>query len=101
VVTPPVLEFIPVPAPMTTDMTARVTTVAAGQPVRRVVTELVTPPASDMTDTEIRKAARKLNRAALKDTGRPVTIDTLRTELGLSRRDATALRREIAEGAKA
>lgn len=103
-VIPTVLEFIPVPARMTTDpttdMTAKVTTLAADQPVRRVVTELVTPPASEMTDAEIRKAARKLNREAMRETSRPVTIATLRTELGLSRRDATELRREIVEGAK-
>lgn len=76
-------------------VTTQVATVPAGQPVRKVVTQLVTPPASQMTDAEIRRAARRLNRKALDDTGRPVTIDTLRNELGLSRRDATNLRKEI------
>lgn len=52
-------------------------------------------PDPDMTDTTTRRAARRLNTAALKTTGRPVTIGTLRTELGLSRRTATAMRQHL------
>jgi hypothetical protein len=95
----PVIPVPPAPAQlpdwMTTGMTTQVTTVAASQPVRQVVTSAVTPTTNAMTEAEIRKAARGLNRQAMKDTGRPVTIDRLRAELGLSRRDATALRRTI------
>lgn len=100
-VTPPVTSAPQLTAsPLPNWVTTKTATLPAGQPVRQVVTQLVTPPASKMTDTEIRKEARRLNRQAEKDTGRPVTIDTLRTELGLSRRDATNLRREIIKGAK-
>ena len=59
---------------------------------RQMVTEVVT-----LTPADLRREARKLNREAVTSTRRPVTIQTLQDELGLSRRDATALRREVLE----
>lgn len=65
--------------------------------------EPVTPPVSkdpaEMTGPEFLAAARKLDRQARKGKpSRPVTIETLQTHLGLSRREATALRRHIVGG---
>lgn len=57
---------------------------------RQVVTEVVA-----LTPSELRRKARALNRQAVKSTSRPVTIKTLQDELGLSRREATELRREV------
>ncbi|MDI2127958.1 hypothetical protein [Yinghuangia seranimata] len=48
-----------------------------------------------LSDTELRRAARKLQRDALQTTRRPVTVDALRTTLGVSRRRAVELRREV------
>lgn len=84
----PVLEFRAPVWPL------EATSAAAEQP-RQVVTETVTEVVTEMTAAELLRAGRRLNRQAVKDTGRPVTIDRLREELSLSRRDATALRREI------
>ncbi|WP_340559501.1 hypothetical protein [Streptomyces sp. GSL17-111] len=72
---------LPVPRPV----------LAAAEP-RTVVTEPVT---DEPTPGQLRQAARRLNTAAVKATGRPVTITRLREELSLSRRDATELRRQI------
>ncbi|WP_192583091.1 hypothetical protein [Streptomyces albicerus] len=74
-------------------VTAKVTTSLPAATPRQVVTEVVT-----LTPAELRKRALKLNREVVTETGRPVTIDRLRDELGLSRRDAAELRREIVEG---
>ncbi|MET9583639.1 hypothetical protein ABZY10_11065 [Streptomyces sp. NPDC006539] len=62
---------------------------AAAEP-RQVVTVPVT-----ITHAELRRQARKLNRELVSETGKPVTIERLREEYGLSRRDATDLRRDI------
>ncbi|MFD7516066.1 DUF2637 domain-containing protein [Streptomyces niveus] len=62
---------------------------------RQVVTMPVTT-----TPAELRKQARKLNREAVNDTGRPVTISALMDKLGLSRRDATELRRNVVDGGR-
>ncbi|KRV47538.1 hypothetical protein AQ490_06480 [Wenjunlia vitaminophila] len=70
--------------------TTSVTTVAAARSAPRMVTEVVT-----QTPVDLRKTARRLNRNAVKTTGRPVTIQRLRDELNLSRREAAALRRDI------
>ncbi|UGQ15036.1 hypothetical protein LO772_16590 [Yinghuangia sp. ASG 101] len=51
--------------------------------------------ADPMSDVELRRAARRLNREAVRATRRPVTVDALRTELGVSRRRAAELRREV------
>lgn len=76
-----------------TRATSKVTTSLPAATPRKVVTEVVT-----LTPAELRKRALKLHRQVVTETGRSVTIDHLRTELGLSRRVATELRREIVEG---
>ncbi|MFF2923090.1 hypothetical protein ACFVTP_11920 [Streptomyces celluloflavus] len=80
---------------VTDTMTGKVTGAVAAEQSRQVVTEVVTEMTSEMTTGELRTAARRLNRTAVKTTARPVTIDRLRIELGLSRRQAADLRREI------
>ncbi|KUL26627.1 DUF2637 domain-containing protein [Streptomyces regalis] len=55
-----------------------------------VVTEVVT-----LTPSELRRRAAKLNRELVASTNRPVTIERLREEFGLSRREAAELRREV------
>lgn len=67
-----------------------VTTSVPAETPRQVVTEVVT-----LTPSELRRRASKLNRELVTSTGRPVTIDRLRDEYGLSRREATELRREV------
>jgi hypothetical protein len=76
------------------------TTISAGFQRREVVTSPVdppvTPPPTQMTGAQRLAAARKLDREARKGKpARPVTIETLQTELGLSRREATDLRAAI------
>jgi hypothetical protein len=94
VVMPPVaaLEFRPIvwPPQVTADVPAQVTAAVPAETGREVVTEVVT-----LTPAELRKRARALNREVVRSTGRPVTIDRLREEYGLSRREATELRRDI------
>nr|WP_202513693.1 MULTISPECIES: DUF2637 domain-containing protein [unclassified Streptomyces] len=68
------------------------TALPAAEP-RQVVTVPVT-----ITPAELRRQARALNRQVVTETNRPVTIDRLRDEYGLSRRDATDLRREVVGG---
>ncbi|MFJ2103554.1 hypothetical protein ACIOHH_03090 [Streptomyces microflavus] len=58
------------------------------------IRQVVTVPVA-ITPSELRKRARALNRQVVTETGRPVTIERLRDEYGLSRRDTTGLRREI------
>ncbi|MFM9594014.1 DUF2637 domain-containing protein [Streptomyces scabiei] len=69
----------------------KVTTHAAAEP-RKVVTEVVT-----LSPAELRRRALRLHREAVTSGKRGVTIDQLREEFGLSRRDATELRRETVE----
>lgn len=97
VVTPPVTE-LPPPLYEWDDVrgqltAAKVATAVPAEQPREVVTETVT-----ITPTELRRQARQLNREAVKSTRRPVTIQKLQDELGLSRREATELRREIVDG---
>ncbi|WP_435285928.1 hypothetical protein [Streptomyces bacillaris] len=73
----------------------KMTAAVPAQEPRQVVTVPVT-----LTPSELRKQARALNREMVRDTGRPVTIDRLRDEYGLSRRDATELRRHIVDGSR-
>ncbi|MFF2215053.1 DUF2637 domain-containing protein [Streptomyces antibioticus] len=67
-----------------------VTTSVPADTPRQVVTEVIT-----LTPSELRRRATKLNRDLVTSTGRPVTIEQLREEFRLSRRDATELRREV------
>jgi hypothetical protein len=71
-------------------MTALVTSAVPAEAPHQVVTEVVT-----LTPAELRRRASKLNRELVTSTGRPVTIDRLREEYGLSRREAAELRREV------
>ncbi|MFF7754347.1 hypothetical protein ACFZCP_35110 [Streptomyces sp. NPDC007971] len=66
------------------------TTSVPAEKGREVVTETIT-----ITPAELRRQARSLNRRLVAETGRPVTIDRLRDEYTLSRRDAAELRREV------
>jgi hypothetical protein len=67
-----------------------VTSAVPAETPREVVTEVVT-----LTPSELRRRASKLNRELVASTNRPVTIDRLREEYGLSRREAAELRREV------
>ncbi|MFJ1667333.1 hypothetical protein ACIOK4_13285 [Streptomyces bottropensis] len=67
-----------------------VTTSVGAETPRQVVTEVVT-----LTPAELRRRATRLNRELVTSTNRPVTIERLREEFGLSRRDAAELRREV------
>lgn len=64
--------------------------VQAAETAREVVTEVVT-----LTPSELRRRASRLNRDLVTSTNRPVTIERLREEYGLTRREATELRREV------
>lgn len=59
--------------------------------------QVVTVPVA-ISPSELRQRARKLNREVVAETKKPVTIERLREEFNLSRRDATDLRREVVEG---
>ncbi|MFD9192964.1 GIY-YIG nuclease family protein [Streptomyces phaeochromogenes] len=72
------------------DGASKVTAALPAEQPRQVVTEVVT-----LTPSDLRRMARALNRRVVTATGKPVTIDRLREEFGLSRREATDLRREI------
>ncbi|WP_405548925.1 hypothetical protein OG215_15360 [Streptomyces globisporus] len=80
-------------APGATVAVRKITAAVPADEARQVVTVPVT-----LTPSELRKQARALNRELVRDTGRPVTIERLREEYGLSRRDATELRRHIVDG---
>jgi hypothetical protein len=72
------------------DLYTKLTAAVPAEQARQVVTEVVT-----LTPSELRRKARSLHRQAVTSTNRPVTIKTLQDELGLSRREATELRREV------
>ncbi|MCT7353601.1 hypothetical protein N4P33_15675, partial [Streptomyces sp. 15-116A] len=77
------------------DLNGKVTASVPAETVREVVTEVIA-----LSPAELRRKARALNRQLVKSTRRPVTIDRLREEFGLSRREAAELRREVVtEGA--
>lgn len=71
-------------------MTAQVTSAVGADTPRQVVTEVIA-----LTPSELRRKASKLNRDLVTSTKRPVTIDRLREEYGLSRREAAELRRQV------
>lgn len=50
---------------------------------------------AELSDADLKRAARRLLRESVRTTGRPVTVDALRDELGLSRRRAIQLRRDV------
>ncbi|WP_211265273.1 conjugal transfer protein [Actinacidiphila oryziradicis] len=89
------IQWPPPASEVTTEARDRVTTAAASETARQTVTAVVVK-----TPAELRKQARKLNAQTVAETGRQVTIEALRSELGLSRRDAGTLRREILEGGR-
>ena len=66
------------------------TTSMGAEAPRQVVTKVVA-----LTPSELRRRASKLNRELVASTNRQVTIDRLREEYGLSRREAAELRREV------
>jgi hypothetical protein len=72
------------------DRADQVTATVGADTPRQVVTEVVT-----LTPSELRRRATKLNRELVASTNRQVTIDRLRDEFGLSRREAAELRREV------
>ncbi|MFJ8783163.1 hypothetical protein [Streptomyces sp. NPDC102476] len=74
------------------EKTDQATVAVPAETARQVVTEVVA-----LTPSELRRKARSLNREAVRSTRRPVTIKALQDELGLSRREATELRREVVE----
>ncbi|WP_436788221.1 hypothetical protein [Yinghuangia sp. YIM S10712] len=92
-----------VPTPAQVKVNAQVTGMTVVADLRQAG-EWIEPRASvgrpEPSDAELRKAARKLQMDALRTSRNPVTIQTLQTELGLSRRRAAALRREVVGGAR-
>jgi hypothetical protein len=72
------------------DEAEKVTSAVPADTPREVVTQVVA-----LTPSELRRRASKLNRELVASTGRQVTIDRLREEYGLSRREAAELRREV------
>lgn len=89
------VDWSQIGASVTAENAANTTIVKAAEEARKVVTVPVT-----ITPAELRKHARKINRKAVSDTGRPVTIAALMEKLSLSRRDATELRRHVVEGGR-
>jgi len=65
-------------------------TASAAETAREVVTQVIA-----LTPSELRRKARRMHRLAVMATRRPVTIQALQDEFGLSRREATELRREV------
>lgn len=72
------------------DPVGAVTTSVGADTPRQVVTEVIT-----LTPSELRRRASKLNRELVASTNRPVTIERLREEYGLTRREAAELRRLV------
>lgn len=95
VVMPPVPSLSPAPYQWAALTTAKTTTAVPATTARQVVTAPV-----PTTPADLRREARRLHREAVRSTNRPVTIQTLQGELGLSRRDATELRREVVGAVK-
>jgi hypothetical protein len=72
------------------DRADKVTTSVPAETPRQVVTQVVA-----LTPSELGRRARKLNRELVTSTNKTVTIERLREEFGLTRRDAAELRREV------
>ncbi|MGW5126701.1 hypothetical protein ACWEQ7_22125 [Streptomyces sp. NPDC004069] len=75
------------------DLSCKVPASVPAEQPRQMVTEQII-----RTPSDLRREARRINREAVRSTNRPVTIKTLQDELGLSRREATDLRREVVGG---
>ncbi|QJS13197.1 hypothetical protein HKX69_29925 [Streptomyces argyrophyllae] len=75
------------------DLSCKMTTAVPAETTRQMVTETII-----RTPSELRREARRLNREAVRSSNRPVTIKTLQDVLGLSRREATDLRRDVVGG---
>ncbi|SDN81273.1 DUF2637 domain-containing protein [Streptomyces wuyuanensis] len=89
-VAPAVIE-LPAVSPMWDAYpTSKVTAAVPAVQPREVVTEQIT-----ITPADLRRKARTLHRQVVSSGGRGVTIDQLRDTFGLSRREATELRREV------
>ncbi|MEU9264555.1 hypothetical protein AB0E04_03750 [Streptomyces sp. NPDC048251] len=69
---------------------SKMTAAVPAQTTRQVVTEVVT-----ITPGELLKRAQRLDRERSSSSGRRVTISQLQDEFGLSRREATELRRLV------
>jgi hypothetical protein len=99
VVMPPVtaLEFKPLvwPPDVTAEERPKVPASVPAETPRQVVTEVIT-----RTPADLRRDAARLHRQSVKSGGRGVTIDQLRDEFGLSRREATELRRAVVGGTR-
>lgn len=94
-VTWPVIE-LPARSPMWHDWSpSKVTASVAAEKPRQVVTEVIT-----RTPADLRRDARRMHRQVVTSGGRGVTIDQLRGEFGLSRREAADLRRDVVGGAR-
>ncbi|MBM7091052.1 hypothetical protein JTP67_21410 [Streptomyces sp. S12] len=90
VVIPPLDEGVFWSATKGSDLNLKATASVPAEAPRKVVTEVIA-----LTPSELRRKARSLNRQVVRSTNRPVTIDRLREEFGLSRREAAELRREV------
>ncbi|MGW5215134.1 DUF2637 domain-containing protein [Streptomyces sp. NPDC004051] len=87
----PALESVTIWDPFKgSDLNCKVTAAVPAETAREVVTEVIA-----LTPADLRKKARSLHREAVRSTRRPVTIKRLQDELGLSRREATELRRAV------
>ncbi|WP_442814068.1 hypothetical protein [Streptomyces sp. NBC_00151] len=69
---------------------SKMTAAVPAQPAREVVTQVIA-----LTPGELLKRAQRLDRDRSSATGRRVTISQLQDEFGLSRREATELRRQV------
>jgi hypothetical protein len=77
------------------DLSCKVTASVPAVQAREVVTEVIA-----LTPAELRRKASALHRQVVTSGGRGVTIDQLREEFGLSRRDAAELRRQVVTPAR-
>ncbi|MEH0520550.1 hypothetical protein QBA38_16200 [Streptomyces stelliscabiei] len=89
-VIPPLGEGVFWSATKASDLSCKVTASVPAVQAREVVTEVVA-----LTPAELRRKASALHRQVVTSGGRGVTIDQLREEFGLSRRDAAELRRQV------
>lgn len=90
VVIPPLDKGVFSGAAKGSDLNPKATTSVPAETAREVVTEVIA-----LSPAELRRKARALHRQVVRSTNRPVTIDRLREEFGLSRREAAELRREV------